>query len=88
MPRAHIERARLATAVADLLAELHVWPAVRLVGSSAEACHAAAEALAALPQLDVGVRLAPARGSAPVDAVLEVIGDLRGASALTRADLY
>ena len=78
--------ARLAAAVADLLAELHVRPAVRLVGSSAEACHAAAEVLAALPQLDVGVRLAATGGSAPVEAVLEVMGDLgREAAAVAGA---
>ena len=89
--RAHAA-VRLAAAVVDLLAELDVWPAVRLVGSDAEACESAAQVLAALPELDVAIRYADTGGRAPVAAVLETIGHVRrGASAFVPArvgDLY
>jgi len=69
---------KLANAVADLLAELDVWPAVRLVGSCPETCDAAAETLlACLPTVDLGMRQPDVSGHAPVQAVLDVIADLR-----------
>jgi hypothetical protein len=78
---------RLATSVADLLAGMEVWPAVRLVGSCAEACEAAARVLGQLEGLDVGVRFADTGGRAPVQAVLEVIGQLRRHSAFVASGL-
>jgi hypothetical protein len=73
---------RLATAVADLLAELDVWPAVRLVGSHPEACQAAEQTLlACLPGLDLGLRQPEAAGRAPVQAMRDVIAEMRRPSA-------
>ena len=85
--------AKLATAVADLLSELDVWPAVRLVGSSTEACAAAAEVLGKLQGVDVAVQQVDPRGRGPVEAVLGAIRDLRSSSSKTFApsgvtDLY
>ena len=84
--------ARLAGAIVDLLAEQDVWPAIRLVGACAATCEAAVQVLGALPQLDVAIRFCDAPGRAPVDAVLEAVGNVRrGASAFLPArvgDLY
>lgn len=84
--------ARLAHAIVDLLAEQDVWPAVRLVGSCAATCAAAAQVLSALPQLDVAIRFSDSPGRAPVESVLEALGNVRrGASTFVPSrvgDLY
>jgi len=90
--RAHAAE-RLAHSVVDLLAEQDVWPAVRLVGNCVATCESAVQVLAAaLPQLDVAVRFVDTRGRAPVEAVLEAVGDVRrGASVFVPSrvgDLY
>jgi hypothetical protein len=69
--------ARLAMSVVDLLAGMDVWPAVRLVGACAETCEAAAQVLSQLHGVDLGRCLADAGGRAPVQAVLQVVGQLR-----------
>ena len=72
--------AKLAGSVAELLAEMDVRPAVRLLGPSGDACGEAGSALARLQGLDIAARKAGTPGHSLVDALLDVVGDFQQAA--------